>query len=134
MLINQTLDEALAEQEGDFDPDSRWAVAWFAQCGFSPGEYGVAEIRSKAKNTSVSRLVEAGFLLVRDERVRPGLKQRATCSKNRKDSGSLSGHETVTDQSGEWRNGTSFGRNDLEVFLTVGREAKERMAAHAMKR
>src|SRR5262249_46225366 len=28
-LINQTLDEALAEQEGDFDADSRWALAWF---------------------------------------------------------------------------------------------------------
>ena len=25
-LINQTLDEALAEQEGDFDADSRWAL------------------------------------------------------------------------------------------------------------
>ena len=30
-LINQTLDEALAEQEGDFDADSRWALAWFEQ-------------------------------------------------------------------------------------------------------
>ncbi len=26
-LINQTLDESLAEQEGDFDADSRWALA-----------------------------------------------------------------------------------------------------------
>ena len=26
-LINQMLDEVLAEQEGDFDPDSRWALA-----------------------------------------------------------------------------------------------------------
>ena len=33
-LINQTLDEALAEQEGDFDADSRWALAWFEQSGF----------------------------------------------------------------------------------------------------
>ena len=32
-LINQTLDEALAEQEGDFDADSRWAVMWFEQSG-----------------------------------------------------------------------------------------------------
>ena len=32
-LINQTLDEALAEQEGDFDADSRWAVTWFEQSG-----------------------------------------------------------------------------------------------------
>ena len=42
-LINQTLDEALAEQEGDFDADSRWALAWFEQSGFDEGEYGVAE-------------------------------------------------------------------------------------------
>ena len=34
-LINQILDEALAEQEGDFDADSRWALAWFEQKGFS---------------------------------------------------------------------------------------------------
>ena len=30
-LINQVLDETLAEQEGDFDPDTRWALAWFEQ-------------------------------------------------------------------------------------------------------
>lgn len=61
-LINQTLDEALAEQEGDFDADTRWALAWFEQFGFEPGEYGVAETLSKAKNTSVSGLVQAGIL------------------------------------------------------------------------
>ena len=61
-LINETLDTALAEQEGDFDADSRWALAWFEQYGFDEGEYGVAEILSKAKNTSVSGLSEAGIL------------------------------------------------------------------------
>ncbi|MBS1816793.1 MAG: DUF1156 domain-containing protein [Acidobacteria bacterium] len=61
-LINQTLDEALAEQEGDFDADSRWAVAWFDQHGFADGEYGVAETLSKAKNTSVQGLVDSGIL------------------------------------------------------------------------
>lgn len=30
-LINQTLDEVLVEQEGEFDSDTRWAVAWFDQ-------------------------------------------------------------------------------------------------------
>jgi putative DNA methylase len=50
-LINQTLDEALAEQEGDFDSDSRWALAWFDQFSFAEGEYGVAETLSKAKDT-----------------------------------------------------------------------------------
>jgi putative DNA methylase len=61
-LINQTLDEVLAEQEGDFDPDTRWALSWFEQHGFSKGDYGVAETLSKAKNTSISGMVEAGLL------------------------------------------------------------------------
>jgi putative DNA methylase len=61
-LINQTLDEALAEQEGDFDADSRWALTWFEQTGFAEGEYGVAEQLSKSKNTSVAGMVEAGIL------------------------------------------------------------------------
>jgi putative DNA methylase len=61
-LINQTLDEALAEQEGDFDPDSRWALTWFEQSGFAEGEYGVAEQLSKAKNTSVDGMVQAGII------------------------------------------------------------------------
>jgi putative DNA methylase len=61
-LINQTLDEALADQEGDFDGDSRWALAWFEQSGFGEGEYGVAEQLSKAKNTSVQGLADAGIL------------------------------------------------------------------------
>lgn len=53
-LINQILDEALTEQEGDFDAASRWALAWFEQSGFADGEYGVAETLSKAKNTSAA--------------------------------------------------------------------------------
>jgi putative DNA methylase len=61
-LINQTLDEALAEQEGDFEADSRWALAWFEQSGFAEGEYGGAETLSKAKNTTVSGMVEARIL------------------------------------------------------------------------
>ena len=69
-LINQTLDETLAEQEGDFDADSRWALAWFEQHGFDAGEYGSAETLSKAKNTSVGGLVEAGVLESRAGNVR----------------------------------------------------------------
>jgi putative DNA methylase len=69
-LINRTLDEVLADQEGDFDADSRWAVAWFEQHGFSEGDYGVAETLSKAKNTSVQGLVEAGILMSRAGKVR----------------------------------------------------------------
>lgn len=69
-LINQTLDEALAEQEGDFDADSRWTLAWFEHSGFAEGEYGVAEQLSKAKNISVAGLVEAGILSSKSGKVR----------------------------------------------------------------
>ncbi len=69
-LINQTLDEALAEQEGDFDADSRWALTWFEQVGFAEGEYGVAEQLSKSKNTSVGGMVQAGIVSSRSSRVR----------------------------------------------------------------
>jgi putative DNA methylase len=69
-LINQTLDEALAEQEGDFDADTRWALTWFEQQGFDEGEYGVAEQLSKSKNTSVAGMVDAGILESKRGKVR----------------------------------------------------------------
>jgi putative DNA methylase len=69
-LINQTLDEALAEQEGDFDADSRWALTWFEQSGFAEGEYGVAEQLSKSKNTSVAGMADAGLLESKRGKVR----------------------------------------------------------------
>ena len=69
-LINNALDEVLAEQEGEFDADTRWAVAWFDQNGFNEGPYGVAETLSTAKNTSVSGMVEAGILTAKGGKVR----------------------------------------------------------------
>ena len=69
-LINQTLDETLAEQEGEFDADTRWALAWFEQQGFGEGEYGVAEMLSKAKNTSISGIAQGGILVSRAGKVR----------------------------------------------------------------
>jgi putative DNA methylase len=69
-LINQVLDEFLNEQEGEYDADTRWALSWFEQYGFDPGPYGVAETLSKAKNTSINGLVQAGFLEARAGKVR----------------------------------------------------------------
>ena len=69
-LINRTLDEALTEQEGDFDADTRWALAWFEQSGFKEGDYGIAETLSKAKNTSVGGLEVAGILESKKGKVR----------------------------------------------------------------
>ncbi len=69
-LINQSLDEVLAEQEGEFDADTRWALAWFDQYGFTEGAYGQAETLSTAKNTSVSGMVDAGILSAKGGKVR----------------------------------------------------------------
>ena len=69
-LINQILDEVLAEQEGEFDSDTRWALAWFEQFGFSEGEFGVAETLSTAKNTSVAGMVDAGIVYSKAGKVR----------------------------------------------------------------
>lgn len=69
-LINQVLEECLGEQEAEYDPDTRWAVAWFEQYGLGEGPYGVAETLSKAKNTSVAGLEQGGILVARAGKVR----------------------------------------------------------------
>src|SRR5258706_2358257 len=69
-LINQALDEFLAEQEGEYDGDTRLALTWFEQYGHNEAAYGVAETLSRAKNTSVDGLSEAGILEARGGKVR----------------------------------------------------------------
>jgi len=79
-LINQVLDELLSEQEGEFDADTRWAIAWYEQFGLTESAYGTAETLSKAKNSSVAGLVEAGIVAASRGRVR--LLERAEYSGN----------------------------------------------------
>lgn len=69
-LINQALDEIVAEQEGDFDADTRWAIGWFEETGVQAGAFGLAETLCKAKNCSVQGLVEAGILEAKAGKVR----------------------------------------------------------------
>lgn len=69
-LINQHLDEFLAEQENEYDPDTRWALAWFEQYGMREGPFGDAETLSKAKNTSVEGMVASGILRAGGGKVR----------------------------------------------------------------
>lgn len=61
-LINQVLDEVTAEQEGEFDEDTRWAIAWYSEFGMDEGPYGRADDLSRAKNVSVEGLVRAGIV------------------------------------------------------------------------
>lgn len=68
--INEVLDEQLAEQEGNWDADTRWGVTWFEQNGFAAGEFGLADQLARAKNTSVKGVVEAGFVVSTPGKVR----------------------------------------------------------------
>ena len=61
-FINQVVDEYLADQDSEYDADTRWALAWFEQHAFNEGVYGDAETLATAKNISVQGLVEAGIL------------------------------------------------------------------------
>jgi len=69
-LINQGLDEVLSELESEFDPDTRWALAWFEQHQFDEGLYGEAEVLATAKALSISHLAETGILHSRAGKVR----------------------------------------------------------------
>lgn len=69
-LINQVLDEYLAEAEGEMDGDSRFAIAWFEQYAFNPGEFGVADVLARAKNTATAGLVDAGVIAAGAGKVR----------------------------------------------------------------
>jgi putative DNA methylase len=68
-LINAALDEYLAEQDGQIDPDTRFAVAWFEQFAFGEGEFGLADVLARAKNTSVAGAQAAGLLRAEKGRV-----------------------------------------------------------------
>ncbi|MGW9567889.1 DUF1156 domain-containing protein [Prescottella equi] len=67
--INEVLDEVLAEQEGDFDSDTRFAIAWFRQYGFDAGAYGDADNIARARNASIDHLDQAGILTSRAGKV-----------------------------------------------------------------
>ncbi len=55
-LINRFL------AEDDFDHDTQFCLHWFEQYGWDTGEFGQADILSRAKGTSVDGIREAGVL------------------------------------------------------------------------
>ncbi|CAG7614883.1 DUF1156 domain-containing protein [Leucobacter soli] len=60
--INAVLDEVVSEQEGEFDADTRWCIAWFESHGFDEALYGEAETLANAKNASIDALRRGGAL------------------------------------------------------------------------
>ncbi|AFR31399.1 DUF1156 domain-containing protein [Arthrobacter sp. Rue61a] len=63
--INEILDQVLNEQEGDFDPPSRFAIAWYRQHGYGTGSFGDADNLARARNTSVDIMGRADILTSR---------------------------------------------------------------------
>ena len=60
--INEILDQVLNEQEGDFDPTTRFAIAWYRQHGYGTGTFGDADNIARARNTSVETMDRDGIL------------------------------------------------------------------------
>jgi putative DNA methylase len=69
-LINAALDEILAEQEGEYDAETRWTIAWFEQHGLADGPFGEADVLSRAKDCSVQSLADLGLVIARAGKVR----------------------------------------------------------------
>jgi putative DNA methylase len=67
--INETLDQVLNEQEGDFDPVSRFAIAWYRQNGYGVGIFGDADNLARARNTSVDVMDRDEILTSRANKV-----------------------------------------------------------------
>ena len=61
-IINQELDEYLTELEGEFDPDTRFAITWFGQNGFDDGSFGDADGLARARGVSVDNVKHAGIV------------------------------------------------------------------------
>ena len=76
-LINEALEEALSQEETEFDGDTRWALTWYEQFGLDRGPFGDAETLAKAKNTSVEGVVRAGVAESQAGKVRLLARERA---------------------------------------------------------
>lgn len=46
--------------QGDFEQETQFCLSWFEDSGWGEGQYGVAEVLSKSKGTSVNSLQHAG--------------------------------------------------------------------------
>ena len=61
VIVNDVLGEILDGGEAELDPDTRFAVTWYAQHGYNPATSGDADTLAKAKVTSLSGLADAGI-------------------------------------------------------------------------
>jgi len=57
-LINRMLTEGA----DDFDADTQFCLGWFDELGWSAGEFGQADVLTRAKGTSVDHVKNAGVI------------------------------------------------------------------------
>ncbi len=60
-IINDVLAEVLDGDDAELDRDTRFAVSWYNQNGYSPGGSGDADAQARAKNTSLNGIEESGI-------------------------------------------------------------------------
>ena len=60
-IINDVLGEVLDGEEAELDADTRFALTWFSEHGYSPGPSGDADSVARAKNTSLAGIEESGI-------------------------------------------------------------------------
>jgi putative DNA methylase len=62
-IINTVLGDVLAEQEDEFDADTRWAVTWFEQYRHEPAGYDRATVLARARGVGMNGLEAAGIVI-----------------------------------------------------------------------
>ena len=60
-IINDVLGEVLDGEEAELDADTRFALTWFSEHGYSPGPAGDADSVARAKNTSLAGIKDSGI-------------------------------------------------------------------------
>lgn len=70
LLINSSLDEVLHEQESDFDPETRFAVKWYKQFGWTEASSGIADQLARSSDTSIGVLERGGIFQARAGKAR----------------------------------------------------------------
>lgn len=61
VLVNATLDEVIGDQESDFDSDTRFAIKWYRQYGWSQENSGIADQLARSSDTSIGALERGGI-------------------------------------------------------------------------
>lgn len=61
ILVNSTLDEVIGDQESDFDGDTRFAIKWYRQYGWTQENSGIADQLARSSDTSIGALERGGI-------------------------------------------------------------------------